>query len=247
MADAERAEFDDALLNGLVSLGVTLDAGQRGRLWEHRRLVVDANRQFNLTRITGCRDFAIKHHADGLAPLRWCQRCGIHVSRVLDVGTGAGVPAVPLAVAEAGWRVTALDGTGKKARFVGEVGRALGLANLSAVHGRAESWRGEHRVDLVVFKAVGALARCLEFARPHLVRGGRAVVFKASAVPSAEVSAAETAAARLGFGAAERFVYTLRDGDTTLSRVLWIFRQVGDKPSGRSRGARRGRGGRRGR
>ncbi len=226
-AKTERVEFGSALGAGLKSLGIKLSDAQRGKLWDYRELVVEANKEFNLTRITGPRDFAVKHHIDALAVLRWCRQSSVPVGRVLDVGTGAGVPAVSLAIAEPSWLVTALDGTGKKVRFVADVARALKLCNLSAIHGRAEEWRGEDEFDLVLFKAVGSLARCLAWARPHLMSGGRAIIYKTDKVADDEIAEARKVAKRLRYSAAKHFEYKLRDGDEERSRVLWIFRQVG--------------------
>ncbi|MEE9294498.1 MAG: 16S rRNA (guanine(527)-N(7))-methyltransferase RsmG [Phycisphaerae bacterium] len=236
MGDDERLIFDKALRAAGSSLGVTLSDEHCAALWRHRALVIEANRRFNLTRITEPAEFAAKHHADSLSVVRWCGDAGVSVGCVLDVGTGAGVPAVPLAMVRPDWQVTAIDGTGKKARFVADVARRLSLANLAAVHARAETWAAPAAFDLVVFKAIGALARCLKVGRRHVARDGYLVIYKTAEVPADEVAAGQSAARRYGFDASDVFRYDLPVSDTVMSRVLWIFRQGGDQPSRRAGG-----------
>jgi len=132
-----REVFSTALTNAAGALGLRLEEHHLARMWRHFELVVEANRRFNLTRITAPADAALKHYADSLALLatRWVD--SDRPLSVLDVGTGAGFPAVPLAIVCERWGVMAIDGTGKKARFVAEAAAVLGLANLEARHTRA--------------------------------------------------------------------------------------------------------------
>ncbi len=219
-----KAIFDKALRDNLDRLEIELPARQAQTLWAHHCAVVEANRQFNLTRITDPAEAAVKHYADSLALVRWVRDAGLEVRRVLDVGTGAGAPAVPLAVVEPDWQVTAIDGTAKKINFVADAVRQISLENLTAIHARAEHWDSDRHFDLVLFKAIGSLDRCLKWGRPHVARGGYVVVFKTAAMPEEERSAGSTAAGALGFADAEVFRYELVLCGETLSRALWNFR-----------------------
>lgn len=232
----DRRLFDQALIAGLQSLGTELSAQQCEKLWLHRQRVVQANRRFNLTRISDPVEFAVKHHLDSLALLAWVAESGTRVQRVLDVGTGAGIPAVPLAIARPDWSITAVDGTAKKARFVAELADELGLGNLTCRHARAESWRGETTFELVLFKAVGPIARCLRNARRHLSQGGVAVHYKTSDPAASEVDQGAQAARKLGFEPAARHAYQLPQADETISRELWLYRLIGRQPPRLARG-----------
>ncbi len=214
-------EYAAALLAGTESLGLSLSDEQVRLLWRHREAMCAANQRFNLTRIIEPVDVAVKHHADSLAVVAWAERAGVSVKRVLDVGTGAGLPAIPLAIAKPEWEVFAIDGTGKKARFVAETGAALGLRKLKAEHGRSEEWRGGS-FDVVVFKAVGAAGKCLSLAKRHLRGGGNVVVFKTAAVGE-EWDEAVRVAGDSGYSVGDPFSYELRCGDEVLTRAVWVF------------------------
>ncbi len=218
-----RTIFDDTLAMALAPLHIDLTDLQRALLWDFRSRVVAANEQFNLTRITAPADFAVKHIADSLSVVAWCRDAGLAVSRVLDIGTGAGVPGIPLAIANPHWQVTAIDGTLKKSRFVSEVASGLPLDNVTAHHARAESWRDIEPFDLVVSKAVGSLQRTIEFSQPHLAPGGRIVSFKTPAIAKDEVTEGRAAARKLRLVRADVFSYELSLGDETLRRSLRIF------------------------
>lgn len=196
----DRAQFDEALTAALAAIGVAVDAPRRERMWHHFERVVEANRQFNLTRITSPADAAVKHYADSLALLAapWAPDLAFDV---LDVGTGAGFPAVPLAVAQEAWQVVAIDGTGKKARFVAETAATLGLANLEARHARAADLARQRVApfDLVLLRAVTQLAPGLEEVRDLVRPGGAVVFYKSGSVTTEEQQAGDAAARRWGF------------------------------------------------
>lgn len=231
--------FDKVLCDGLADWDMCLSRFASNALLAHYRRVVEVNRRFNLTRITAPADFAIKHHLDSLAVAKWAHENGVKIARVLDIGTGAGSPAVPLAVANPDWQVTAIDGTGKKAAFVAQIADELALTNLRSVHARAESWHSEKPFDLAVLKAIGSIERCLSLARAHLSPGGRVVVFKTANPPAAEVVRGAAAAERMGFVEAGVYAYELSLEGGTLARTLRVYRLARRKPTGLSRRRRR--------
>jgi 16S rRNA (guanine527-N7)-methyltransferase len=148
----------DPLALGIAALGVALGGAQRARLEQYLLLLEKWNRVYNLTAIRD-RERMITHHVlDSLAILPH-----VRGPRVLDVGSGAGLPGIPLAVASPALQVTLLDSNHKKAAFMRQAIGELGLANASVVAERVESWRTEARFDTIVSRAFADLG---EFVTP---------------------------------------------------------------------------------
>jgi 16S rRNA (guanine527-N7)-methyltransferase len=153
----------------------------------HLELIEIANRHFNLTRILGERDAAIKHICDSLIP--WRLFAG--AVDVADAGTGAGFPGIPLAIVLPHVRFTLIEATQKKARFVETVVSDLELPNVRVVPRRAEEWLRTERVDIVTGRAVAPLSRAAGFFAPAIHSGSRALLYKG---PDAEAEIAEALA-----------------------------------------------------
>lgn len=151
--DAECA----ALIKDASSLGVALDASAARRLLTLLDELSRWNKTYNLTAIGERRDMVVRHLLDSLAigPL-------LEGSRVIDVGTGAGFPGLPLAIADPHRHFTLLDSNGKKVRFVGHAARMLELDNVQTVHARAEAHRPSMVYDTVVTRAFAPLPDLLE-------------------------------------------------------------------------------------
>lgn len=160
------------------------------------RMLLEKNQVMNLTAITDPRDVAILHLLDSLA---LTGLAGLEGRTVVDVGTGAGFPGVPLAIARPSARVTLLDSLGKRVDFLRESCRTLGLDNVECVHGRAEEFAGERRetFDLAVSRAVAALPVLCELCLP-LVKVGGAFWAMKSVDTEEEISASKTAVKVLG-------------------------------------------------
>lgn len=160
------------------------------------RMLLEKNQVMNLTAITDPRDVAVLHLLDSLT---LTGLAGLEGRTVVDVGTGAGFPGVPLAIARPSARVTLLDSLGKRVDFLQESCRALGLDNVECVHGRAEEFAGERRetFDLAVSRAVAALPVLCELCLP-LVKVGGAFWAMKSVDTEEEISASRTAVKVLG-------------------------------------------------
>ena len=145
-------------------------------------LLREANAHTNLTRIATKSEFEIKHVADSLAIVKILPEIAEKPWRVADVGCGAGFPSLVLAAAFPQLEVTAIDSTHKKVAFVAEAAQKLGLANLTAVAGRAVelSHRPEfhERFDLVTARAVAAVAKLFPECRRMIATRGRMVFYK---------------------------------------------------------------------
>ncbi|NJK99550.1 MAG: 16S rRNA (guanine(527)-N(7))-methyltransferase RsmG [Spirulinaceae cyanobacterium RM2_2_10] len=146
--------------------------------------VLAGNQQFNLTRIMEPPDFWEKHLWDslaGLAPLEF-QAAAPVAKQVIDVGTGAGFPGLPVAIACPHYQVALVDSTQKKINFIRQTTEELGLANTVAISARAEALAKQpsHRqaYDLALLRAVGSVTDCANYALPLLKPNGVAVLYR---------------------------------------------------------------------
>lgn len=215
--------FDDAIVAALARWDMPTDSKQHALFRAHFDAVVETNRTMNLTRITDPAEAAVKHYADSLALLLWARGSSGQPRTVLDVGTGAGFPAIPLAVMRPDWAITAIDATKKKIDFVRETARAMGLDNVSCQHGHSRHWKPQRTFDLVLLRAVTALPEAVEQAVAHLAPTGSLVCYKTARTPPAELRAADELCKTLRLRSVERFPYDLALGEETLGRMLCIF------------------------
>lgn len=182
-------------------------------------MLLERNQVMNLTAITEPDQVARLHLLDSLSLLPVEAFAG---KAVIDVGTGAGFPGIPLAIVQQDADFTLLDSLGKRIRFLDEVREALGLGNVTCVHGQAEEFAQAHReqFDLAVSRAVANLAVLSELCLPLVKVGGAFLAMKSTGC-EAETEGAQTAIRRLG-GTLERVVdYTIPTTDVT-HRVLVI-------------------------
>ena len=155
-----------ALDRGLGEMAVDLPAGARQRLLEYVALLVKWNRTYNLTAIREPLAIVPHHLLDSLSVLRELELA--QQARIADVGSGAGLPGIPLALARPGWQVTLVESTQKKAAFLRQAVIELALKNVSVHEGRVESWRPQPLFDLVISRAFAALSEFIAACR-HLV------------------------------------------------------------------------------
>ena len=206
----------DILTAGLPALGV--DASCIQDLEKFSKMLLEKNAVMNLTAITDPSQVATLHLLDSLAVLRGADFGG---KTVVDVGTGAGFPGVPLAIARRDVSVTLLDSLGKRVKFLEEVKEALGLQNAACVHGRAEAFARESReaFDIAVSRAVANLATLCELCLP-LVKVGGAFLAMKSTNCEGEVADARRAIALLGGELEETIDYTIPTTDVTHRLVV---------------------------
>ncbi len=200
----ETPEFADLPLPTLAALrealawafeGEEVNPGFLDRCAEHGLLVQEANRRMNLTKIVEPREIAAKHYLDCWRAARYLPLLG---RSLLDLGSGAGYPGVPIAMAEPNARVVVLDSVQKKAEFLKESVAKLKLANVTAVGERAEDHLIRNQYDVVILRAVSSVrenVRTLRLVRHSL----RDLVLMKGPAWSREVRAGVREAERLGF------------------------------------------------
>ena len=184
----------DILVQGLDALG--LDKSRIPALEQFSAFMLERNQVMNLTAITEPKDIAALHLLDSLALI---PAAGLEAEQIVDVGTGAGFPGMPLAIVRPSLRVTLLDSLGKRVDFLKETCKALELDNTECVHARAEEFAGAQReiFDAAVSRAVAALPVLCELSLPLVRIGGRMLAMKSSHTEE-EIRQAESAVRILG-------------------------------------------------
>lgn len=167
----------EVLQEGLPALGMGED--RIPQLIEFSRLLLEKNQVMNLTAITEPREVATLHLLDSLALAAHEELAG---KKIIDVGTGAGFPGMPLAIALPGVDMTLLDSLNKRIDFLQEVCNALSLQDITCVHARAEEFAAAHResYDFAVSRAVAALPVLCELCLPLVKVGGAFLAMKSS-------------------------------------------------------------------
>jgi 16S rRNA (guanine527-N7)-methyltransferase len=190
-------------LEAAARLGLILSSEQLDRLRAYRDLLDASSRAFNLTSLRDAESIERRHIIESLAYGALLERNGLleDSPRVVDIGTGAGLPGLPLRIVWPEIDLALLESVGKKCRFLEDVVDRLGLSRVEIVEGRAEDFGREagrrEAFDLVVARAVAPLPVLLEYALPLLRTGGHLAATKGSAAIS-EIDASTTALETLG-------------------------------------------------
>ena len=171
------------LENGLKLLPVQLPAPDRQRLLAYVRLLAKWNAAYNLTAVREPEEMVTRHLLDSLTLLPY-----LHGTRVLDIGTGAGLPGVPLAVARPDLAFTLLDANAKKTRFIVQVIGELGLTNVEVVQTRVENYRPAQKFATLMSRAFASIADMLDNTQHLCDPDGRFLAMK-GVYPQAELAA----------------------------------------------------------
>ncbi len=167
---------DMDLASGVAALGLALDDAKVRKLASYLELLAKWNKTYNLTAIREPSRMVTHHALDSLAVLPHLpQREAL---RVLDVGSGGGLPGIPLAIARPDWRVVLVDPNHKKAAFLTQASIELGLGNVKAYASRVEDVAGEAPFDVVVSRAFADLATFVATSMRHVAPDGVMIAMK---------------------------------------------------------------------
>lgn len=211
----------DAFKKGLSELEIELSEKQMNQFIEYYEMLVEKNKVMNLTGITEWEEVVQKHFLDSLSLVY-----AVDIEdgmKVLDLGTGAGFPGIPLKIAFPEMQIVLLDSLNKRIKFLQEVIDALGLKGIKAVHGRAEEFaqKKDYRetFDVVVSRAVANLSTLSEYCIPFVQIGGSFVAYKSGAIGE-ELDVADPAILMLGGTLASVEEFSLPDSDVSRSLVV---------------------------
>ena len=213
----------------LYPLGIRLSERQKEQFDRYYELMTEWNKVMNLTGITEREEVDIKHFADSLTLVRINDMQNIH--SMIDVGTGAGFPGIPIKIMYPHIRVVLLDSLNKRLNFLNEVIAQLGLEEISTLHGRAEDHaRNEQyreQFDLCVSRAVANLSTLCEYCIPFVKPGGCFISYKGSDADE-EIGKAGKAAELLGGKISRTDRFTLPETD--MGRVLIQIDKIKSTP-----------------
>lgn len=219
----------EELKKGALSLGISLEASQMETLLRYLDLLEETNKTLNLTRIPTEESVRL-HLLDSLTCLPFLK----DASRILDLGTGAGFPGIPIAVTAPQSSVTLLDSTLKKLRFIEEAAKQCGIVNCAILHARAETLAQEkahsERYDAVVSRAVASFGKLMGLMLPLVKPGGIALAMKG---PGFEEEMRENPVDLESFGGCLEKIQDVTLPGTDRARHLIVIRKITSARSSR--------------
>lgn len=221
------------LTDGCEKLGIQLTEKQKQQFHRYYQLLMEWNRHVNLTSVTEYADVMVKHFLDSLCMVKLMD---MHTAgNVMDVGSGAGFPGIPLKIIFPDMQLTLLDSLNKRIQFLEALQDELGLEGVLAIHGRAEDMgrdrKYREKFDLCISRAVAKLPVLSEYCIPLVCVGGSFVAYKSGKV-QAELESSQEAIRRLGgsLGEEKRFTVPESDMERTLIQIKKIRKTPGKYP-----------------
>ena len=212
----------------LEKINIKIEEKQAENLYKYMNLMLEWNEKINLTAITEPKEVILKHFVDSLTILKFIEK----EEKVIDVGTGAGFPGIPLNIMKDDCEYTLLDSLNKRIIFLEEVISNLELRNIITMHARVEeagkNKKHREQYDIATSRAVAPLNVLLEYLLPLIKVGGKCICMKGSNVEE-EINSAKNAIYTLGGEIEKIESITLPDSD--ISRNIVIIKKIKNTPS----------------
>lgn len=219
--------FSEELENAAKQIEIELTKKQIEKFYNYMNLLLEWNEKINLTAIIEPREIILKHFVDSLTIAKYIK----DDEKLIDVGTGAGFPGIPLSIVKENTDIVLLDSLNKRINFLEEVKENLKLENITTIHGRAEEFgknkNEREKYDIAMSRAVAPLNILLEYLLPLVKVGGRAICMKGSNIE--EIENAKNALEILGGKIEKIEEITLPNSD--IKRNIIIVKKVKNTPS----------------
>ena len=193
----EEKVFNDKLRENAQVIGVTLDDTQLEQFYNYKNLVVEWNEKINLTAITDDLEFVVKHFVDSLTINKYIEPG----KTIIDIGTGAGFPGIPVKILNKDNKVILFDSLNKRLKVLEDIIEKIGLNNIETLHGRAEETfknkKHREKYDIATSRAVAALNVLVELMLPAVKVGGICICMKGNNA-DVEIEEAKKAIKELG-------------------------------------------------
>ena len=223
----EEEIFKKQLIEGMTQFKINLSEEQQNQFYQFMQLLLEWNEKINLTAITNPEEILIKHFIDSMSIISYINP----TDSILDIGTGAGFPGIPLKIALPQNKFTLLDSLNKRINFLNTVIKELRLENIEAVHGRAEEFnhipKKRESYDIVTSRAVAKLNILVEYMLPFVKIGGKCICMKSSEIDE-ELKQAQKAIDILGGKIQNVDNITLKNTD--IQRKIVIIEKIKETP-----------------
>lgn len=218
-------EFSKELDNKANKIDVKINQNQIEEFYNYMNLLVEWNEKMNLTAITEPNEVILKHFIDSLTINKYIKEN----DNIIDVGTGAGFPGIPVAILNDNVNITLLDSLNKRINFLNEVVNELELKNITTIHSRAEDFGSKERekYDIATSRAVAALNVLLEYLLPLVKVGGKCICMKGSNA-NEEIEDAKNAIKILG-GEIEK-IEEIELPESDIKRTIIVIKKVKETP-----------------
>ena len=218
-------DFKNNMIDLSSKIGVNMENSQIECFFKYMNILLEWNEKINLTAITEQNDIILKHFIDSLTILKYFE----NNKKVIDVGTGAGFPGIPISIMRKDLNFTLLDSLNKRILFLNEVVNTLKLDNVKNVHGRAEEFAKNHReiYDYATSRAVANVSTLTEYLLPFVKIGGKCICMKG---PDADNEIENAKFAIKELGGKISFVDKICLPNSDISRTIVIIDKIKDTP-----------------
>ncbi len=224
----ELEEFTKIFNNYLEKLDLKLTEKQIEKFYNYMNLLIEWNKKINLTAIVEPKDIILKHFIDSLTIVKYIKKG----ETIIDVGTGAGFPGIPLKIVRDDLKITLADSLNKRINFLNEVINKLDLKNIETIHTRAEELgknkKYREKFDIATSRAVANMSTLSEYLIPFIKVEGKCICMKSSDIDT-ELENAKNAINILGCKIESKDKFNLPNSD--LGRSVIILKKVKNTPS----------------